>query len=136
MPYCGANPVADMWSEKPPQLVARSFGTAVRDGDDVGARMDMAMAATFAGMGFGKRRRAHPHANAYPIAGRVKDYRPEGYPADEPLVPHGMSVSLTRRRPSASPSRPRPSATCARPSCSTPAPSGRTTRPSTCPLRS
>jgi alcohol dehydrogenase class IV len=35
-----------------------------------------------------------PHANAYPIAGRVRDYRPTGYP-DEPLVPHGMAVSLT-----------------------------------------
>jgi alcohol dehydrogenase class IV len=35
-----------------------------------------------------------PHANAYPIAGRVRDFRPEGYP-DEPIVPHGMAVSLT-----------------------------------------
>ena len=36
-----------------------------------------------------------PHANAYPIAGRVKDFHPEGYPDDEPMVPHGMAVSLT-----------------------------------------
>ena len=36
-----------------------------------------------------------PHANAYPIAGQVRDFRPEGYPKDEPMVPHGMSVSLT-----------------------------------------
>jgi len=36
-----------------------------------------------------------PHANAYPIAGMVKDYRPAGYPQDEPMVPHGQSVSLT-----------------------------------------
>jgi alcohol dehydrogenase class IV len=36
-----------------------------------------------------------PHANAYPIAGMVKDYRPPGYPQAEPMVPHGMSVSLT-----------------------------------------
>jgi alcohol dehydrogenase class IV len=36
-----------------------------------------------------------PHANAYPIAGMVKDYRPPNYPQDEPMVPHGMSVSLT-----------------------------------------
>ena len=36
-----------------------------------------------------------PHANAYPIAGRVKDFHPEDYPADEPMVPHGMSVALT-----------------------------------------
>ena len=36
-----------------------------------------------------------PHANAYPIAGRVRDFRPEGYPKEEPIVPHGMAVSLT-----------------------------------------
>ncbi len=36
-----------------------------------------------------------PHANAYPIAGRVKDFRPDGYPGGEPMVPHGMSVALT-----------------------------------------
>jgi len=36
-----------------------------------------------------------PHANAYPIAGIVKDFHPAGYPQHEPMVPHGMSVSLT-----------------------------------------
>ncbi len=95
VPYCGANPVADMWAEKSLQLLAASFRTAVRDGGDTDARMDMAMAATFAGMGFGNAGVHIPHANAYPIAGRVRDYRPPGYPGDEPLVPHGMSVSLT-----------------------------------------
>ena len=53
------------------------------------------MAATFAGLGFGNAGVHIPHANAYPIAGRVRDYRPEGYPDDEPIVPHGMAVSLT-----------------------------------------
>jgi alcohol dehydrogenase class IV len=46
-------------------------------------------------MGFGNAGVHIPHANAYPIAGRVKDFHPEGYPADEPMVPHGMAVSLT-----------------------------------------
>jgi alcohol dehydrogenase class IV len=36
-----------------------------------------------------------PHANAYPIAGRVRDFHPKDYPDHEPMVPHGMSVSLT-----------------------------------------
>jgi alcohol dehydrogenase class IV len=55
----------------------------------------MALAATFAGMGFGNAGVHIPHANAYPIAGGVRDYRPAGYPAGEPLVPHGMAVALT-----------------------------------------
>ncbi len=95
VPYCGSNPVADMWSMKALELLARSFRRAVLHGEDVEARMDMAMAATFAGMGFGNAGVHIPHANAYPIAGRVRDFYPKGYPSHEPMVPHGMSVSLT-----------------------------------------
>jgi hydroxyacid-oxoacid transhydrogenase len=46
-------------------------------------------------MGFGNAGVHIPHANAYPIAGGVRGYRPAGYPTDEPLVPHGMAVALT-----------------------------------------
>ncbi len=53
VPYCGANPISDMWSEKALSLLATHFRHAVRDGDDLGARRGMAMAATFAGLGFG-----------------------------------------------------------------------------------
>jgi len=95
VPYCGANPISDMWSENAMGLLAGSFRQAVRDGDDLEARGRMALAATMAGLGFGNAGVHIPHANAYPIAGRVKDFRPEGYPKDEPIVPHGMAVSLT-----------------------------------------
>jgi alcohol dehydrogenase class IV len=95
VPYCGANPISDMWSEKALSLLAGSFRTAVRNGADVDARGQMALAATFAGMGFGNAGVHIPHANAYPIAGRVKDFHPKDYPPDEPMVPHGMSVALT-----------------------------------------
>jgi alcohol dehydrogenase class IV len=95
VPYCGANPVADMWSERALALLARSFRTAVADGANLQARTDMALAATFAGMGFGNAGVHIPHANAYPIAGRVRAFHPDGYPAGDPLVPHGMAVSLT-----------------------------------------
>jgi hydroxyacid-oxoacid transhydrogenase len=97
VPYCGANPVADMWAEKALALLARSLRTAVAHGDDLEARTDMALAATFAGMGFGNAGVHIPHANAYPIAGGVRDFRPAGYPDGEPLVPHGMAVALTAR---------------------------------------
>lgn len=95
VPYCGANPISDMWSEKAMSLLAGSFRTAVRNGEDMQARSDMAIAATFAGMGFGNAGVHIPHANAYPIAGQVKDFHPKDYPTDEAMVPHGMSVALT-----------------------------------------
>ena len=93
--YCGSNPVSDLWCERAMTLLARSFRTAVHRGDDLDARGDMMLAATFAGMGFGNSGVHIPHANAYPIAGMVRDHRPAGYPQDEPMVPHGQSVSLT-----------------------------------------
>jgi hydroxyacid-oxoacid transhydrogenase len=95
VPYCGSNPISDMWSEKAMSLLAGSFRTAVRNGEDLQARSDMALAATFAGMGFGNAGVHIPHANAYPIAGQVKEFHPRDYPSAEPMVPHGMSVSLT-----------------------------------------
>jgi alcohol dehydrogenase class IV len=95
VPYCGANPIADMWSERAMRLLAGSFRTAVHHGDDAVAREEMALAATFAGMGFGNAGVHIPHANAYPVAGRVRDFHPDGYPDDHPMVPHGMAVALT-----------------------------------------
>ncbi len=95
VPYCGSNPIADLWSERALQLLASSFRSAVRDGEDRAARSNMTMASTFAGLGFGNAGVHIPHANAYPIAGRVRDYRPPDYPDDHPMVPHGMSVALT-----------------------------------------
>jgi alcohol dehydrogenase class IV len=95
VPYCGANPIGDMWSEKAMSLLAGSFRRSVHHGDDQQAREQMAMAATFAGMGFGNAGVHIPHANAYPIAGRVVDFHPAGYPDDHAMVPHGMAVALT-----------------------------------------
>ncbi len=95
VPYCGANPIADLWSEKALGLLAGAFRAAVDDGSDILAREQMAMAATFAGLGFGNAGVHIPHANAYPIAGRVRSYVPHGYPEGEPIIPHGMAVSMT-----------------------------------------
>ncbi|MDQ6657378.1 MAG: iron-containing alcohol dehydrogenase [Actinomycetota bacterium] len=95
VPYCGANPIADMFSEKAMSLLAHSFRAAVHDPQDLAARNEMALAATFAGMGFGNAGVHIPHANAYPIASQVRDFYPPDYPNDHPMVPHGMAVSLT-----------------------------------------
>ncbi|GAA2075032.1 hydroxyacid-oxoacid transhydrogenase [Aeromicrobium halocynthiae] len=100
VPYCGSNPISDLWCEKALTLMSGSFRTAVLDGGDAHARTEVAMAATFAGLGFGNAGVHIPHANAYPIAGQVRDFRPDGYPVlveggDHAMVPHGMAVSLT-----------------------------------------
>lgn len=100
VPYCGANPIADVWSERAMSLLAESFRAAVRDGANLVARERMCLAATFAGLGFGNAGVHLPHANAYPIAGRVREFAPAGYPEllgqpPHPMVPHGMAVSLT-----------------------------------------
>jgi hydroxyacid-oxoacid transhydrogenase len=126
VPYCGSNPVSDMWSEKALSLLAGSFRQAVHHGDELGARRDMALAATFAGLGFGNAGVHIPHANAYPIAGQVREFRPEGYPGDEAMVPHGMAVSLTapeafRFTFEASPERHQLAARLLEPSADTPA---------------
>jgi hydroxyacid-oxoacid transhydrogenase len=93
--YVGSNPVSDAFIEKALPLLSRSFRRAVLTGNDLDARTDMLLAASFAGMGFGNAGCHIPHACAYPIAGRVRTYRPPDYPRAEAMVPHGESVSLT-----------------------------------------
>jgi alcohol dehydrogenase class IV len=95
VPYCGSNPLADMFAEQSLRLLSWALPAAVADGENLKAREGMALAATFAGLGFGNAGVHIPHANAYPIAGQVRDFHPDGYPDDEPMVPHGMAVSLT-----------------------------------------
>ena len=92
--FCGANPISDMWCELSLGLVGRYLRRAVINGRDLDARYQMMLASTYAGMGFGNAGTHLPHANAYPIAGAVEDYRADGYPA-MPMVPHGQAVSAT-----------------------------------------
>ena len=54
----------------------------------------MALAASFAGVGFGNAGVTIPHGMSYPVSGMVRNFRPEGYPNDHPMVPHGMAVVL------------------------------------------
>jgi alcohol dehydrogenase class IV len=92
--YIGANPASDIWCEKAIELVGRYLRRAVLNGLDVEARVQLALAANYAGIGFGNAGVHVPHAVAYPIAGRVRDYVPPGYRTRHALVPHGMSVIL------------------------------------------
>ncbi|MFD9893294.1 hydroxyacid-oxoacid transhydrogenase [Amycolatopsis sp. NPDC059027] len=92
--FCGSNPISDVWCEMALSLVGKHLRGAVLNGRDLTARTQMALASTYAGTGFGNAGTHLPHANAYPIAGAVKDYRAEGYP-EMPMVPHGQAVSAT-----------------------------------------
>jgi alcohol dehydrogenase class IV len=93
--YVGANPASDVWCEKAIEYVSTYLRRAMLNGLDLEARVHLALAATYAGMGFGNAGVHIPHAVAYPIAGLVRDYVPAGYRTSHAMVPHGTSVILT-----------------------------------------
>lgn len=90
----GANPWSDLGSCEALRLLGTYLERAVRDASDREAREQVMWAATLAGIAFGNAGVHIPHAMAYAVAGLVRDFHPHGYPGDEPIVPHGMSVIL------------------------------------------
>ena len=90
----GANPWSDLGCREALRLLGVYLDRAVKDASDREAREQVMWAATLAGIAFGNAGVHLPHAMAYAVAGQVRDFRPEGYPDTEPLVPHGMSVIL------------------------------------------
>lgn len=92
--YQGANPMSDVWALRALEIVAEFLLRAVADTSDDEARMQMILASSMAGIGFGNAGVHLPHAMAYPVAGMVREFRPAGYATQNPMVPHGMSVIL------------------------------------------
>lgn len=92
--YQGANPISDIWALRALEMTNESLLRAVRDSSDDEARGQMLLAAAIAGIGFGNAGVHLPHAMAYPVAGMVRDFRPNGYDVDHAMVPHGISVIL------------------------------------------
>ena len=88
----GANPWSDIGCEAALKRLGLYLERAVNDASDHEARDQMMYAATLAGIAFGNSGVHVPHGMAYSVAGLVRDFRPEGYPQHEPMVPHGMSV--------------------------------------------
>ncbi|HTX97169.1 MAG TPA: hydroxyacid-oxoacid transhydrogenase [Mycobacterium sp.] len=88
----GANPWSDLGCREALCLLGQFLQRAVHDASDSEAREQMMWAATLAGIAFGNAGVHAPHGMAYAVAGLVRDFHPSGYPADEPLVPHGMAV--------------------------------------------
>lgn len=92
--YQGSNPISDVWATRAVEMVSQNMVRAVHDASDEDARSQMLLAATFAGVGFGNAGCHLPHGMSYPVSGMVHGFVPEGYPQEDPLVPHGMSVIM------------------------------------------
>ena len=92
--YQGSNPISDLWATRAIEMVSRNIINAVEEPEDIESRSNMMLAATFAGVGFGNAGCHLPHGMSYPVSGMVREYVPDGYPDDHPIVPHGMSVIL------------------------------------------
>ena len=88
----GANPYGDQPCLQAIRIAARFLERAVADPADQEARDNLMFAGLLAGIGFGNTGNHLPHAMSYPVAGQVKAYTAPGWPADEPLVPHGIAV--------------------------------------------
>ena len=92
--YQGSNPISDVWAMQALRMVAKYLVRAVEDPSDEEARMNMMLAASYAGVGFGSAGVHLPHGMSYPVSSNVRQYLAPGYAADHPLVPHGVSVIL------------------------------------------
>lgn len=88
----GANPWSDMGSREALRIAGHYLERAVVDADDHEARHKMMYAATLAGIAFGNAGVHLPHGMSYSVAGLVRDFQPDGYPQEQPICPHGMSV--------------------------------------------
>jgi hydroxyacid-oxoacid transhydrogenase len=92
--YQGSNPISDVWAKKAIEMASKNIIRVVQSSADDEARGQMMIAATMAGIGFGNAGVHLPHGMSYPVSGMARDYIPEGYPTDYPIIPHGMSVVL------------------------------------------
>jgi len=92
--YQGSNPISDTWSLRALVMLAEFLQRAVEDPTDIEARGTMLLAASYAGIGFGNAGVHLAHGMSYPVSGMVRDYKPEGYHVDYPIVPHGTAVVL------------------------------------------
>lgn len=94
-PYSqGGNPWSDLIAREALKLVGEHMVAAVNDADNLEAREYLMWASSLAGIAFGQAGCHLPHGMSYAVSGLVKDFRPDGYPQDAAIVPHGMSVIL------------------------------------------
>jgi alcohol dehydrogenase class IV len=88
----GANPWSDLGCREALRILGQHLVRGVKDPADFEARSQLMWAATLAGIAFGNAGCHAPHGMSYSVSGMVRDFKPDGYPKDEAIVPHGMSV--------------------------------------------
>lgn len=96
--YQGSNPVADIFSFWALEQTVKYLPRVAKDKDNVEARRQLLLAASFAGIGFGNAGVHLCHGMSYPISGLNKKgpkYQHAGYQVNHPIIPHGISVALT-----------------------------------------
>ncbi|MBT4483893.1 MAG: iron-containing alcohol dehydrogenase [Candidatus Latescibacteria bacterium] len=92
--YQGSNPISDVWALQALRIANEFLIRAVEDPTDEEARGMMLLAASYGGIGFGNAGLHLAHGMSYPVSGMVRNYKPQSYNVDHPLVPHGMAVVL------------------------------------------
>lgn len=94
----GANLWSDMGARESLRIIGQNLVMAVNDPGDpqvAQARGAIMYSALIAGMTFSNAGCHLPHGMSYAVSGLVRDFKPpHGYPQDQPMVPHGMSVVL------------------------------------------
>jgi hydroxyacid-oxoacid transhydrogenase len=92
--YQGSNPISHIWASRATEMISQHLVRVFEDPSDIDARGQVLLAATYAGIGFGNGGVHLAHGMSYAVSGMVRNYVPEGYPPENPLVPHGMAVVL------------------------------------------
>ncbi len=88
----GSNPWSDLGCAEALRLLGLYLVRAVDDASDAEARHQLMWASTLAGIAFGNAGCHVPHGMSYSVSGLCESFQPEGYPAEAPMIPHGMSV--------------------------------------------
>ena len=88
----GANPYSDIACINALRIMGEHLVTTVLEKDYDEGFENLMFAGMLAGIGFGNAGCHLPHGMSYAVSGCVKDYVAEGWPSNNPLVPHGISV--------------------------------------------
>ena len=88
----GANPYSDLACQEAIRLIGANIIDAVNEADNSATYEPLMFAGMLAGIGFGNAGCHLPHGMSYAVAGLVRDYTAPGWPSNQPMVPHGISV--------------------------------------------